>query len=190
MSMPAVKRRWTAAEVRALVDENPLLTPRYELVDGELLVTPAPRIAHQEAAGVLLLLLTAYLDAEPVGHALVSPSDVELEPEFLTQPDVFVMPIEEWQRARHGRVVHKLLLATEILSPSSSGHDRVRKRPGYQRNVPEYWIVDLDARLIERWQPGDERPAIVTDVLTWSAPGATTPFRLDVPAYFARVLDG
>ena len=189
MSMPAVKRRWTAAEVRALVDENPLVTPRYELVDGELLVTPGPRLAHQEAARVLVVLLSAYLDAEPVGRVLMSPSDVELEPEFLTQPDVFVMPMEEWQRARHGRIVNKLLVTVEVLSPSSAGHDRVRKRPGYQRNVPEYWIVDLDARLIERWQSGDERPAILTDELTWNAPEAATPFRLDVPAYFARVLD-
>src|SRR5262245_56162673 len=110
MSMPAVKRRWTAAEVRALVDENPLVTPRYELVDGELLVTPGPRLAHQEAARVLVVLLSAYLDAEPVGRVLMSPSDVELEPEFLTQPDVFVMPMDEWRRARHGRIVRKLLV--------------------------------------------------------------------------------
>lgn len=189
MLMPAVKRRWTAAEVRALVDENPLLTPRYELVDGELLVTPAPRIAHQEAVRLLLVALSDYLAIERIGHALHSPADVELEPEFLTQPDVFVMPLDEWKRVRRERIVRTLLVAAEVLSPSSAGHDRVRKRPGYQRNVPEYWIVDLDARLIERWRPGDERPEIVTQQLEWNAPGASSAFVLDVVRYFARVLD-
>jgi len=189
MVMPAVKRRWTAREVRELVDASPLATPRYELVDGELLVTPAPRLAHQEAVAVLLMRLRQYLEGEPMGHALTSPSDVELEPEFLSQPDVFVMPIDEWRRVRHERVVHRLMLAVEVLSPSSAGHDRVKKRPAYQRNVPEYWIVDLDARLVERWRPRDDRPEIISEVLEWLPSGADTPLRIDLVAYFSQVLD-
>jgi len=189
MVMPAVRRRWTAAEVRELIDASPLATPRYELVDGELLVTPAPRLAHQEAVAVLLVLLRAYLKTEPVGHALASPSDVELEPEFLSQPDVFVMPMDEWKRVRHERIVRRLSLAIEVLSPSSGGHDRVKKRPAYQRNIPEYWIVDLDARLIERWRPADDRPEILTASLEWRPAGASEPLNIDLAAYFAEVLD-
>ncbi|MGH7619894.1 MAG: Uma2 family endonuclease [Gemmatimonadaceae bacterium] len=187
--MPAANRRWTAKEVRELVDASPLATPRYELVDGELLVTPAPRLAHQEAVFDLLYLLRAYFDTEPVGHGLMSPSDVELEPEFLSQPDIFVMPIEEWHRVRHGRIVRRLLLAVEVLSPSSAGHDRVRKRPAYQRNVPEYWIVDLDARVVERWRPTDERPEILTESLEWLPSGAGNSLRIDLTSYFTKVLD-
>jgi Uma2 family endonuclease len=189
MGMPAVKRRWTAAEVRELVDANPLWTPRYELVDGELLVTPASRLAHQEAVLVLLILLHTYLKQEQIGHALMSPSDVELEPEFLTQPDLFVIPADEWQRVRRGRIVNRLSLTVEVLSPSSAGHDRVKKRPGYQRNVPEYWIIDLDARLVERWRQGDDRPEILTDSIEWHPSGATAPLRIELVAYFAEVLD-
>jgi Uma2 family endonuclease len=189
MVMPAVKRRWTAAEVRELADANPLATPRYELVDGELLVTPGPRLAHQEAVAVLLMLLRSYLKDEPVGHALASPSDVELEPGFLSQPDVFVIPTAEWHRVRHGRIVGRLSLTVEVLSSSSAGHDRVKKRPAYQRNVPEYWIVDLDARLIERWRPGDNRPEVLAELLEWLPSGARDPLRIDLAAYFAEVLD-
>lgn len=190
MAMPAaVRRRWTAKEVRALVDANPLQTPRYELVDGELLVTTAPRLVHQEGIGVLFVLLRAYLEREPVGHALTSPSDVELEPEFLSQPDVFVMTADEWRRVHNERIVRRLILAIEVLSPSSAGHDRVKKRPAYQRNVPEYWIVDLDARLIERWRPADVRPEILTHSLEWLPPGATEPLHIDLASYFAKVLD-
>lgn len=85
--------------------------------------------------------------------------------------------------------IRELLLAVEVLSPSSSRHDRVRKRPLYQRHLPDYWIVDLDARLIERWRPGDDRPELLTEALSWHPTGAVTPFTLDIPAYFASVLE-
>jgi Uma2 family endonuclease len=191
MAMPAVDRhrRWTAAEVRQIIDESPLAAPRYELVDGELLVTPAPNRRHQEAVARLLIALRAYLERERVGHALTSPFDVELEPEFLSQPDLFVLPPDEWRRLAAERIAQRLLLAVEVLSPSSARHDRVRKRPLYQRHVPEYWIVDLDARLVERWRPTDERPEILTDVLAWHPAGAAETVRLELPGYFAQALD-
>jgi len=122
---------------------------------------------------------------------LTSPSDVELEPDFITQPDVYVVPMTEWRRLENDddNVIHALLLASEILSPSSARHDRVRKRPLYQRHVSDYWIVDLDARLIEHWVPDDIRPEVATDRLVWHPAGAATPFSLDIPEYFRRVLD-
>ena len=85
MAMPAmVARRWTAAEVRRLTADNPLLTPRYELVDGELLVTPSPGAPHQRAVAVLYRRLQAYLEPARMGEGYLSPSDVELEPEFVS----------------------------------------------------------------------------------------------------------
>ena len=88
MAMPAVRARpWTAAEVRQLIADNPALTPRYELVDGELLVTPSPGAPHQRTVRMLLGLLDAYLTSNRLGEVYVSPSDVELEPEFISQPD-------------------------------------------------------------------------------------------------------
>jgi Uma2 family endonuclease len=191
MAMPAeTGRRWTAREVRELIEAAPLATPRYELVDGELLVTPGPHPMHQRAVGELIVALSAYLQLERIGHVIPSPSDVELEPEFITQPDVFVVPTAEWRRVvKDEPPIRKLLLAVEVLSPSSSRHDRVRKRPLYQRYVPNYWIVDLDARLFEHWTPGDDRPALVTDTLVWHPNGAASPFALDIRAYFASVRD-
>lgn len=189
MGMPAVEQFWTLREVRALIDESPLATPRYELVEGELLVTPSPVSRHQMAVSRLLVALIAYCDAERVGKALTSPCDVELEEESLLQPDIFVVPPAEWRRLGGGLPVRELSLAVEVLSPGSSRHDRVRKRPVYQRNVPEYWIVDLDARLIERWRSEDERPALVTMSLEWRPDGAASPFVLDVERYFNAVFD-
>jgi Uma2 family endonuclease len=191
MGMPAASaRRWTAREVRKLIEDAPSIVPRYELVDGELLVTPSPSGLHQYAVGLLHVALHNYLEREPVGMALFSPSDVELEPEDLRQPDVFVLPISEWHRVRReGNPARALLLAVEVLSPSTGRYDRVKKRAGYQRHVPAYWIVDLDARLVERWRPGDDRPEVVTDRLTWTPDETREPFALELSAYFAKVLD-
>jgi Uma2 family endonuclease len=191
MAMPAeVGRHWTAREVRELIAAAPLATPRYELVEGELLVTPGPSVFHQRAIVELVIRLAEYLRTERVGHVVTSPSDVELEPEFITQPDILVVPMAEWQRVvREGLPIRELLLAVEMLSPSSSRHDRVRKRPLYQRHVPDYWIVDLDARLFERWAPADERPELLTETLIWLPIGATTPFTIELPPFFASIFD-
>jgi Uma2 family endonuclease len=188
MAMPAIKRRWTTADVRALTSED-RAWPRYELIDGELLVTPAPRSIHQFACMGLLLLLSTYLDTEPVGVAVMSPSDLELLPGTLTQPDLFVIPADttmagdglEWPD------VKSLLLAVEVLSPSSLRTDRVRKRDFYLENgVEEYWIIDAEARVFERWRPAQETPDVLRDRIEW-APRQRQPLVIDVPDYFARI---
>ena len=74
---------YTADMVRALPEDG----NRYEVVYGELLVTPAPRLWHQEIAIRLLRALGEYLDREPVGHLLQSPADISWGPDILVQPD-------------------------------------------------------------------------------------------------------
>lgn len=189
MAMPALQpRRWTSTEVRKLRGDNPRLTPRYELVDGELLVTSSPSALHQRIVSAFLRALHEYLRATSVGEVYVSPSDVELEPEFLSQPDVFVVPRAEAMRLRREDFpVHALLVAIEVLSPTSRRHDRVRKRPKYQRHVHEYWIVDPDSRLIERWRSDDVRAESCTTQFTWQPPADVSPFTLDLEALFADV---
>ena len=187
MAMPATHRRWTRAEVTALIDANPSQTPRYELVDGELLVTPSPSLPHQRAVRELLVALHAYLRVNPIGEVLTSPSDVELEDHTIVQPDVYVMAPEDGTRLETEMRGPSLLLAIEIISPGSARGDRGVKRAIYQRHVTEYWIVDLDAALFERWRPGDERPEILRERIDWRPAGASAPFQLDLDGFFARV---
>jgi Uma2 family endonuclease len=190
MGMPApIKRRWTARAVRDLIASEPRLTPRYELVDGELLVTPSPRYVHQKTVAVLMKALIPYVEKEGLGWVLTSPSDVELEPEFLSQPDVFVVPADEDRRmmATDEHAIRRLLLVTEVLSRSSRTHDREVKRPKYQRCVPVYWIIDLDARVVEQWSPSAIQPEIVATTLVWHPAEARAPFALDLPAYFDKI---
>ena len=186
MGMPETLERWTAARVRELPDDG----KRYEVVDGELLVTPAPNFDHQQAVGALFIALHTYLSHAVIGTTVVSPADIEFDPRTLVQPDVFVVPLEGGRRPRRWTDIRGLLLAIEVLSPSTARADRTVKRRRYQRaRVPEYWIVDLDARLVERWRPNDERPEVLTERLSWQPDPSLPPFELDLPRFFAQVLD-
>src|SRR5215467_3946825 len=78
--MPAVRpRRWTAAEVDRLVEEREGYSPRYELVDGELLVTPAPSGRHQRLLLDLAVRLRQYLSRERIGEVRLGPGELKLE---------------------------------------------------------------------------------------------------------------
>jgi Uma2 family endonuclease len=181
-------KRWTLREVRELRDRSPDGT-RYELVDGELLVTPSPAGRHQVAAYLLCGALYPYVRLHKLGVAAMAPRDVEFPSEEASvQPDVFVIPTDEIERFLGSRPVERLLVAAEVLSPSSAHGDRVTKLGYFQRNaVSEYWIVDLEARVIERWRPGDNRPQIIADRLEWTPAGAPEPFVFDLEPYFTEV---
>ena len=184
MYMPATARRWTAEQVRALPDDG----RRYELIDGELLVTPAPRARHQRAVLELVIRLRAYLDTERIGEVLFSPADIELEPETIVQPDIFVAPLVEGRRFGEWPEVKTLLLACEVLSPTTARYDRVTKRRFFARTgVQEYWVVDLDGTLIERSRPSEDYVLVVTEELIWTPAHASAPFRLDLKEYFATL---
>ena len=183
MGMPETTERWTADRVRALPDDG----NRYELIAGELVVTPAPRGIHQAAVRELFRQLDATLvDSE--AQVLWSPADLSLGEDEVLQPDLFVY------RTGAGRILHEwaditeLLLVVEVLSPSTAHYDRVLKRRRYQRaGVPEYWIVDLDARLIERWRPDDDRPEIIADRLQWELLPDAGALELDIGALFRSI---
>jgi len=186
MGMPRAAERWTADMVRALPNDG----NRYEVIDGELLVTPAPSALHQRAVGEIFLRLENYLRGKTWGEVLFSPADISFSADRLVQPDVFVAPPgPSGRRVREWSEIRGLLLAVEVLSPSTARADRQTKRRLYQEEgVPEYWIVDLDARVVERWRPGDERPEIVATTLTWQPDSSATPFELDLTAFFQAVL--
>ncbi|MEX2182309.1 MAG: Uma2 family endonuclease [Gemmatimonadaceae bacterium] len=182
------ERHWTAADVRKLPDDG----NRYECIDGALLVTPSPRPPHQLALVELYDALSGYIRGNGIGRLMWSPADIEVVPGTLVQPDLYVPRHRAGEtRIRDWPDVVGLRLAVEVVSASTARYDRIVKRRFYQRaGVEEYWIVDLDARLVERWRPGDASPEILTERLAWSPAGAVEPFELDLTAYFAVVLDG
>ena len=185
MAMPVpLRRRWTRAEVLALNDASPETAPRYEVVDGELLVTASPVAPHQKMVRRLLVALDGFLAANPVGEVF-SDLDVELDPPGMVRPDVVVVPPKEARRLESEMPARVLSLVVEVLSPSTAYADRGPKRELYQRHVPEYWIVDLDARLVERWRPGEERPEVIRERLEWHPADTESPLGLDLSILFA-----
>jgi len=185
MGMPQTAHYWTPDEVRALPADG----RRYEVVAGELLVTPAPGFAHQDAVRLLILALSNYLERTKVGHAAISPADLTPEPGALVQPDAFVVGLVAGRRPRDWADIERLLLAIEVLSPSTARADRTVKRRLNQRAGVEYWIVDLEARLVERWRAGDDRPEILTEQIEWLPEPGIAPLTIDLAAFFGRVLD-
>jgi Uma2 family endonuclease len=162
---------YTADMVRALPDDG----KRYETVHGELLVTPAPRLAHQYVVTQLVLQLGPYLARHPVGQVLLAPADISWAPDVLVQPDVFVVAIDE-ARSLDWQQMKTLLLAVEVLSPSTSRYDRFTKRRAYQEyQVPWYWMLDIDERAAEVWTPQATFPVIERRRLEWQPAGAKEP---------------
>jgi Uma2 family endonuclease len=178
-------KRWTAADLRAIPDDR----TRYEIIDGDLFVTPSPTWGHQDLARELLVLIRGYLKGNQVGKVLFAPADVDLADDTVVEPDLFVVPLVAGTEPRRWVDVGQLLLVVEILSPSTARTDRTVKRRLYQREcVPEYWVVDGDARVVERWRPEDDRPEILVERLEWRPDPQLPPLIIELQALFADAL--
>ncbi len=178
-------RHWTAADLREIPDDR----NRYEIIDGELLVTPAPSWGHQDISKSLLLMIDAYVNAHRIGKLLMAPAAIDLADDTVVEPDLFVVPLIDGRRPQSWEDVGRLLLVIEILSPSTARADRTVKRRRYQREaVPEYWIADGDARIVERWRPEDEQPELLADQLEWQPDSAFPALVIDLPTLFASAL--
>lgn len=187
MGMPiAHQHHWTVEDVWALPEKS---GERYEVVDGVLLVSPAPALVHQRAVRVLLDLLQRYARQSMIGEALPAPLDVVMADDTMVQPDVCVLPMMPIHAGPDDPLTRPLpLLAVEVLSPSTARYDRIVKRPRYQRTGVECWIADLDSRLVERWTPDATRPEICASVIEWQPIGASAPLIVDLVALFQEIV--
>jgi Uma2 family endonuclease len=187
MGMPALQeKRWTAEEVRAMQDQDP--RHRYQVVDGELLVSPSPVVRHQACVTELVYLFVHYLRSSLACEVLAGPGEVSPDAYTVVQPDLFVNALHDGRRADSWDASGPLLLAIEVLSPSTARFDRVKKRDKYLAMGAEYWIVDLDARVFEVWRPGSPQPEIEDRRVEWTAPDATEALTLELDPFFRRVL--
>ncbi len=162
MAMPIAVPRYTVDQIREFPDDG----QRYELLDGVLLVTPAPRKLHQVVVTRLVVGLVHALASEGLAE-VVSPGELQVAEHTLLDPDILVYPASygpdiPWKETRGW------WLAVEVLSPSSRVYDREFKRPAYQAiGVEEVWIVDPDAREVEVWKRGAAAPRVEGESLEW-----------------------
>ena len=185
MGMPHAAGQWTATRVRALPDDG----QRHEFIDGAHVVTPAPGPPHQIVLRRLFAALEPCCTASGIADLLWSPADLALGEDEILQPDLFVYRTVSGQPLTSWRQIRDLQIVIEVLSPSTAQYDRGLKRRRYQRaRVPEYWIVDIEARAIERWRPDATEPEVITDRLGFRLDRAGTEYLLDVAALFADPL--
>jgi len=187
MGMPATQGNWTVEMLDALPDDG----QRYEIIDGELHVTPAPTNLHQLVAGEFYARLRAYLRPSKVARAMFSPADVRRgdRARNRVQPDVFAVRLTPDGHPAYPYDLSDLLLAIEVASPSNPLLDYQVKRKLYLSNgVPAYWIVNIETRLVSRWLAPDDPGEEFSHSITWHPAGMTTPLVIDLHELFDDAL--
>ena len=135
---------------------------RYEVLDGELLVTPAPSPLHQRVSKRLQRQLEQFFEGARRGEVFDAPIDVILSAHDVLQPDLFV--VTELSQISSRGIEGSPALLVEVLSPSSRQTDRSAKAKRYaELGCPHYWIVDPDARRIECYRVAGREYAPVVD---------------------------
>lgn len=178
--MPLAPQYFTADMVRALPEDG----QRYEVVHGELLVSPAPRGMHQRIVLRIARRLADYCDTLGTLETMLSPADISWGSDILVQPDVFVVPKLEAMTGDWNRI-RTLALVVEVLSPSTARFDRFQKRKLYLQNgVETLWLVDEERTCVEVWHPDAPFPVIESAELVWHPPGAADPLVIPVAMLF------
>jgi Uma2 family endonuclease len=123
---------------------------RYEILDGDLYMTPAPTPRHQLIVTRLNHILMTYLDTHAIGTFLTAPTDVLLSDTDIVQPDLLFIRQGGAAAITDKNIEGPPDLVIEILSPATAARDRNLKRKRYEHfRIPEYWLVDPDANTFE-----------------------------------------
>ena len=172
----------TRADLAAMPDDG----HRYELIDGSLIVTPAPSYRHQDVVAHLHLLLANYCPAHL--KVLFAPFDVVLSDDTVLQPDLLVA-------AKRDFSVRDLptppLLAVEVLSPSTARIDQTLKRSRLEAaGCPSYWVVDPEQPAITVWELVDGAYVEQAHVTAGQSRTVSSPFEVTLTPSSLRDPDG
>jgi len=135
---------------------------RYEILDGELYVTPSPSYGHQLAVYRLATFLGSHVEAKGLGQVLFAPLDVLLAETNIVQPDILFLSRGKIPPGKAKNIQVAPDLVVEVLSESTAEQDRLHKKRIYARHgVPHYWIVDPENRTLEVFElaGAEYRPA-------------------------------
>lgn len=150
MTRPPSSRKLDYSDYAAIPNDG----KRYEILQGQLIVNPAPTPLHQRVSKRLQRQLEDYFEARSLGEVFDAPIDAILGPHDIVQPDLVVVARPE-QISKRG-IEGAPLIAIEVLSPSTRSLDRTRKGRRYlELGIVHYWIVDPDAHWIECFRAED-----------------------------------
>jgi Uma2 family endonuclease len=181
MTVTGAPREWTYEDYARLPDDG----NRYEVIDGEVCVTPSPGVPHQRVATKLFFILYEYVNRHGLGEMIWDIDLLFRKGQFL-RPDMLFVPAAGAAGVKDRGVEVTPGLVVEVLSPGSKRIDRVTKPPRYRAfGVPEYWVVDQKARVIERYRLADLKvPVIERGTLLWQPDPMKPALELDVDAIF------
>jgi Uma2 family endonuclease len=132
------EKNWSYREYLALDDDK-----RYEIIDGELLLTPAPNINYQFVSSSLFFAVQRHVSEHKLGYVFSAPTDVILDPHNVVQPDILFVSHANRGLLKPRGVFGAPDLVMEIVSPGSQYRDMMAKKTLYERaGVKEYWLVN------------------------------------------------
>jgi Uma2 family endonuclease len=172
MTLLPRSRPLTADDLESMPEDG----HRYELIDGTLIVTPAPARRHQRAVGELYLLLRQTCPASL--EVLLAPFDVKLAEDTVLQPDLLVTRRSD---TTERNLPAAPLLALEVLSPSTGHIDLSLKRARYEvARCPSYWVVDPEEPALLVWELRDGSYVEVARVAGEASFTASLPYDVTV----------
>ena len=178
MHMATKIKRWTLEELHSLPDDG----NKYELVHGELFVTPTPTPDHETIISRLSRILESYVAEHRLG-LVYHPRAVLRFKESEVEPDLMVRQLPTRAKIPWEKLPVPILIV-EVLSDSTWRRDHGPKRDFYmEAGVGEYWIVDGSDASITSVRKG-EPDRVISDQLVWTPEGAAGPLVVDVPAIF------
>lgn len=174
----ALPRAWTLDDLDRLPDDG----NRYEVLHGELFVTPPPSTDHETAIARLNQRLVPFVEKHGlglvfIGHPVIRTPESHLEPDLIVrQPPA---PRSKWESAPVP------ILVVEVLSPSTAWRDRGPKRDFYVNDVkvPDYWIVDVETRTVTTIRAGAS-DTVAPDPFEWAPPGVAVSLVLTLNEIF------
>lgn len=160
MAIPQ-KERWTYSDY---VNLTPPDSYGFQVIRGELIVSPSPKRRHQRAVLSLVRILDTCVNEGQTGEVFVAPFDVVLDadrpdPENIVQPDIAFVSKERLHIVTDDHIKGAPDLVVEVLSGSTARYDRVRKMSVYKQfGVKRYWIVDADQKVLEAFDLSGDAP--------------------------------
>jgi Uma2 family endonuclease len=184
MNAPTSRLPWTYEEYAALPDDG----NRYEVLDGEVLVTPSPSPHHQRVLFRLARCLHDYVERHGLGEVFMDVDVLFAKGQFL-RPDLVFIPADRSDGVSVRGIELAPGLVVEVPSPGSSKIDRVKKPARYgDFGIPEYWVLDPAAGVVLIWRfaEGAVGATLPTGRFEWHPAGAPEPLVLGVEALFRQ----
>lgn len=179
-----MRTRWTYAEFARLPSFG---SSRHEVIEDQLVVTPAPSRRHQRIVTDLVTILNTFVRKLGIGQVFAGPFDVLFGEGDYLEPDIVFVGVDREDLLTDRGMEGPPHLIVEVTSPATAERDRGLKLDRYRHfGVGEYWVVDPEVATVAVWELAEAgaKPSVHErdDVLIWRPAGAPTELRIDIGA--------